>query len=125
MSSALPEEGAAEPATDTPDTVPDTVSGAPDPLALASVALSSMGFMTLLRLADRRDRSPAKALGLFLATTVESTVGTGLGIHAIRRSRGDEPGAHPRNFAIAAAGVVIGVITSALNLNWMRTTRRV
>ncbi len=114
MSTALPDEGA-----------PDAAQGAPDPLALASVALSAISFMTLLRLADRRDRSPAKALGLFLATTVESTSGTGLGIAAIRRSRGEGLGSHPRSFAVAAAGVVIGVITTLLNLNWMRTKRRV
>ena len=119
MSSALPEEGASEPAA-----VSDT-DPALDPLALASVALSAMGFLTLLRLADRRDRTPAKALGLFLTTTVESTAGTGLGIHAIRRSRGHGSPEHGKSFVAAAAGVVIGVITSALTLNWMRTTRRV
>ncbi len=96
----------------------------PDPLALASVALSAMGFLTLLRLADRRDRTPAKALGLFLATTVESTAGTGLGIEAIRRSHGDESGEPAKSVVVAAAGMVIGIITSALTLNWMRTTRR-
>jgi uncharacterized membrane protein YbhN (UPF0104 family) len=120
MSSAQPEEGAPEPAP-----VSESAEGAPDPLALASVALSAMGFLTLLRLADRRDRTPAKALGLFLATTLESTVGAGLGIEAIRRSRSEGAVERPKSFVAAAAGVVIGVITSALMLNWMRTTRRV
>jgi hypothetical protein len=120
MSTALPEEGASEPAP-----VSGTAESAPDPLALVSVALSSLSFLTLLRLADRRDRTPAKALGLFFATTIESTAGTGLGIQAIRRSRSDGSAERGKSFIAAAAGVVIGVITSALTLNWMRTTRRV
>jgi hypothetical protein len=120
MSSVQPEEGAPEPAP-----VPETGQGAPDPLALASVALSAMSFLTLLRLADRRDRTPAKALGLFFATVVESTAGIDLGIHAVRRSRGEESGESAKSFVAAAAGVVIGIISSALTLNWMRTTRRV
>jgi hypothetical protein len=120
MSSALPEEGAPEPAP-----LPDASQDAPDPLALASVALSALSFLTLLRLADRRDRTPAKALGLFFATTIESTAGTGLGIHALRRSRSDGSGEYGKSFVAAAAGVVIGIVTSALTLNWMRTTRRV
>ena len=34
-------------------------------LATVSVGLSGLGFLTLLRLADRRERAPASALGLF------------------------------------------------------------
>jgi hypothetical protein len=38
-----------------------------DMLGLVSLVLSGLGFLTLLKLADRRDRSPARALGLFVA----------------------------------------------------------
>lgn len=91
-------------------------------LSLASVALSALGFLTLLRLADRRDRSPAKALGLFLATTLESTTGTVLGVRAVARHR-EEDGLS-RGLLMGAAGTVLGVITTLLNVNWMRTRRR-
>jgi len=93
-----------------------------DPLALASVALSSVGFLTLLRLADRRDRSPAAGLGLFLATTLESTGGTALGLVAAGRNK--HPDRLTRSFLFAAAGSVLGIITTVLNFNWMRTRRR-
>lgn len=93
-----------------------------DAVSLASVVLSVVGFLTLLRLADRRDRSPAKALGLFLATTTESTLGTALGVVAIKRSRPEDR--ISRGFLMAAAGTVLGVITTVMNLNWMRTKRR-
>jgi hypothetical protein len=92
-------------------------------LALASVALSAIGFLTLLRLADRRDWTPTKALGLFLATSTESIGGTVLGLVAASRTRdSDQPG---KAFLVAAAGAVLGVITSLLNLNWTRTRHRV
>ena len=114
------------------DAVPDPNLDTPDvlgagqtneALSAASVALSAIGFLTLLRLADRRDRSPAKALGLFFATTTESTLGIALGVKAIRQSG---PAARTsRGFLLAAAGTVLGVITSVLNVNWMRTKRRV
>lgn len=96
-------------------------SGAIDSMSLASMILSGLSFLTLLRLADRRDRSPAKALGLFLATTSESIGGTVLGFRAIKRSPDTKL---DRNFALAGFGTVLGIITSLLNLNWMRTRRR-
>jgi hypothetical protein len=99
----------------------DDSSDAIDTMSLASVVLSGFAFLTLLRLADRRDRSPAKALGLFLTTTSESIGGTVLGFRAIKRSPGTQLN---RNMVLAAAGTVLGIITSLLNLNWMRTRRR-
>jgi mannose/fructose/N-acetylgalactosamine-specific phosphotransferase system component IIC len=92
-------------------------------LAVASVALSALGFLTLLRLADRRERTPFRALGLFCATTLESISGTVLGLVAAKR--GKETGRTGRGFLIAAAGTVLGVITTILNFNWMRTRRKV
>ena len=92
-------------------------------LAVASLALSGIGFLTLLRLADRRERTPFRALGLFFATTLESTSGTALGLVAAGRSR--ETGRAGKGFILAAAGTVLGVITTVLNFNWMRTRRRV
>ena len=97
-------------------------SGAIDFLALASTAISALSFLTLLRLADRQNRTPARALGLFFATTAESIGGTVLGLIAMKRapdqrSRGD--------LLLAGAGVALGMITTVLNFNWMRTRRRV
>ncbi|HEX3333488.1 MAG TPA: hypothetical protein VHS57_04055 [Acidimicrobiales bacterium] len=92
-------------------------------LAVASAALSAIGFLTLLRLADRRDRSPFRALGLFGATTLESAGGTVLGLVAAGRSR--ERGHVGKGFLVAAVGTVLGVITTVLNFNWMRTRRRI
>ena len=92
-------------------------------LAVASLALSAIGFLTLLRLADRKERTPFRALGLFFATTLESTSGTALGLVAAGRSR--ETGRAGKGFILAAAGTVLGVITTVLNFNWMRTRRRV
>jgi hypothetical protein len=94
----------------------------PDALPVVSAALSALGFLTLLRLADRRDRSPAKALGLFLATSLESTLGTALGFKAVKRSRGSEGLSH--GLVLSATGIVVGVLTTVLNFNWMRTRRR-
>lgn len=92
-------------------------------MAFASVALSAVGFLTLLRLADRsRPRTPARALGLFLATSAESLSGTVLGLTAVARSR--EVGRPSRNMLVGAAGAVLGVVTTVLNVNWMRTRRR-
>jgi hypothetical protein len=90
--------------------------------AVASVVLSGAGFLTLLRLADRRDRTPARALGLFFATSVESVTGTALGLSAAGRAR--DVGRPNRNLLLAAAGSVLGVLTTLLNINWMRTRRR-
>ena len=92
-------------------------------LAVASVALSAVGFLTLLRLADRRDRSPFRALGLFCATTLESGGGAVLGLVAAGRSK--ETGRLGKGFLVAALGTVLGVITTVLNFNWMRTRRRI
>jgi hypothetical protein len=92
-------------------------------LAVASLTLSAVGFLTMLRLADRRERTPFRALALFLATTLESTGGTTLGLVAAGRSKEKAPSG--KGFLLAAAGTVLGVITTVLNFNWMRTRRRV
>ena len=93
-----------------------------DPIGLASVVLSGLGFLTLLRLADRRDRTPARALALFVATTLESVGGTVLGVVAVERRRG--PARPVRGLLLGASGAVLGVLTSVLTFNWMRTKRR-
>ena len=92
-------------------------------LAVASLALSAIGFLTLLRLADRRERTPFRALGLFFATTLESTGGTVLGLMAAGRSRESAPSG--KGFVLSSAGTVLGLITTILTFNWMRTRRRV
>jgi hypothetical protein len=96
-----------------------------DALAFASVALSAAGFLTLLRLADRRDRTPFRALALFLATTSESVAGTVLGLRAVGRSRSGGGAGASRGFLLGAGGAVLGVVTMLLNFNWMRTRRRI
>jgi hypothetical protein len=68
------------------DAAPDDPGHSLDVLALASVASSGLGFLTLLRLADRTDRTPARALGLFLATSFETITGTVLGLMAASRA---------------------------------------
>ncbi len=93
-----------------------------DALAVASVALSAIGFLTLLRLADRRDRSPAAGVGLFLASMLESTGGTALGLVAAGQNKDSER--VTKGFLVAAAGTVLGIITTILNFNWVRTRRR-
>jgi hypothetical protein len=93
-----------------------------DVLAVVSVALSASGFLTLLKLADRRDRSPARALALFFATSAESIGGSVLGLKAVSRARDARAN---RNLLLGASGAVLGIITTLLNLNWMRTRRRV
>ena len=111
--------------SETGDLEPEPGEPAPDQndlMAVASVALSAIGFLTLLRLADRRDRSPAKGLGLFLATTAESIGGTVLGLSAVGRSR--DVGRPSRGLLLGAIGAVLGVVTTLLNVNWMRTRRR-
>ena len=91
-------------------------------LAVASVALSGMGFLTPLRLADRTDRTPARALGLFLMTWLETISGPALGLVAANRaSEAQQPS---KGFFLGASRAVLGVITTFLNLNWMRTRRR-
>ena len=91
-------------------------------MGAASLVLSAIGFLTLLRLADRSDRSPAHAVGLFLATTVESVGGTVLGLSAVGESK--DVGRPTRGLLLGAAGAVLGVVTTLLNFNWMRTRRR-
>ena len=97
-------------------------SGRTDLMGAASLVLSAIGFLTLLRLADRADRSPAHAVGLFLATTVESVGGTVLGLSAVGESK--DVGRPTRGLLLGAAGAVLGVVTTLLNFNWMRTRRR-
>ena len=91
-------------------------------LAVASIALSGLGFLTLLRLADRRDRTPASALGLFLVTSLATISGTVFGlVAASRASDSEQPG---KGLLLGASGAVLGIVTSLLNFNWMRTRRR-
>jgi hypothetical protein len=105
---------------DRPDAGDDQESS--DAIAIASLALSSVGFLTLLRLADRRERSPASALGLFLATSAESITGAVLGLVSVTRT--SDGARRTRPFLFGAAGAVLGVFTTLLNVNWMRTRRR-
>lgn len=92
-------------------------------LALASIALSGLGFLTLLSLADRRDRSPAKALGLFVATSLETLTGTVLGFLAVTRARDAKQSG--KGLLLGAAGAALGIMTTLMNFNWMRTRRRI
>jgi hypothetical protein len=117
---------------DEPDTVPEDGGLPPDVgqppdrtefMGALSVALSAVGFLTLLRLADRRERSPAHGLGLFAATSIESISGAVLGLKVVGQSR-DVGGRPTRGLLLGAAGAVLGVVTTMLNLNWMRTRRR-
>jgi len=109
-----------------------TIDGDPPPfedrddsvnvLAVASIALSGLGFLTLLRLADKRDRTPASALGLFFTTSLATISGTVFGLVAASQANDSEqPG---KGLLIGASGAVLGIITTLLNLNWVRTRRR-
>ncbi len=93
-----------------------------DLLGAASAGLGVLGFLTLLRLADRRDRSLGRGLLLWLAATAESKTALLLGAVAITRAR--RSGAPGRGFLFAAVGVVLGSLSLMLNLNWLRTRRR-
>jgi hypothetical protein len=113
-----------DPASERPPTDgPLAEEGSTDPLAFASVALSAAGFLTLLKLADRRERTPLRALSLFLVTTFESVSGTVLGLKAVGRAQQDGTGLG-RSFLLGAGGAVLGVVSTMLNVNWMRTRRR-
>jgi uncharacterized BrkB/YihY/UPF0761 family membrane protein len=91
-------------------------------LAVASIALSGLGFLTLLRLADRRDRAPASALGLFFTTSLATITGTAFGLMAARHaSDSEQPG---KELLLGGSGAVLGIITALMNINWMRTRRR-
>ena len=109
----------------TPDGDPGAIEDHDDSvtvLAVVSIALSGVGFLTLLRLADRRDRTPARALGLFFVTWLETISGTVLGIVATSRATDSEqPG---KGLLLGASGAVLGIVTAVLNFNWMRTRRR-
>jgi len=91
-------------------------------LAVASIALSGLGFLTLLRLADRRDRTPASALGLFFVTSLATICGTVFGLVAARQAGDSERSSE--GLLLGASGAVLGIITTLLNFNWMRTRRR-
>lgn len=95
---------------------------AEDVLGFASIALSGFGFLTLLRLVDRRDRTPASALGLFLVTTFATISGTLFGLVSVRRAKDAEPSR--KGLLFGFLGAALGVITTALSFNWMRTRRR-
>ena len=91
-------------------------------LAIASIALSGLGFLTLLKLADRTDRTPARALGLLFSTSLETISGTVLGLKAASHARDSkQPG---MGLILGASGAVLGIITTVLNFNLMRTRRR-
>ncbi len=91
-------------------------------LAVASIALSGLGFLTLLRLADRRDRAPVSALGLFFTTSLATITGTTFGLVAARQATDSkQPG---KGLLLGASGALLGIITTLLNINWMRTRRR-
>ncbi len=93
-----------------------------DVLAIVSIALSGLGFLALLRLADTRGRAPASALGLFFITSLATITCTAFGLVAARQaSDSKQPG---RGLLLGASGAVFGVITTILNINWMRTRRR-
>ena len=111
-----------QPPAGTDGTPEDRANDGSEFMGAASVALSAIGFLTLLRLADRRDRSPARGLGLFLATTTESIGGTALGLMAVGRSR--DVGRPTRGLLLGSIGAVLGIVTTLLNVNWMRTRRR-
>jgi hypothetical protein len=88
----------------------------------ASVALSAVGFLTLLRLADRRDRAPARTFGLFLTTSLATIIGTVFGLIAVRHATDSEqPG---KGLLLGASGAMLGIITTLLSIRRMRIRHR-
>lgn len=92
-------------------------------LGAASTVLALLSFFTLIKLADQSERTPLRALGLFFATTTESVTAAALGASAVSQARQSDR--LSRGLVLGAAGTVLGIITTLLNFNWMRTRRRV
>jgi hypothetical protein len=81
-----------------------------------------LGYVTLLTLADRTDRTPASALGLFFATSLETITRTVLGLVAPSQvSESKQPG---KGLLLGTTGAVLGIVTTLLNFNWMRARCR-
>ncbi len=91
-------------------------------LGIGSFAVSGIGFLTFIKMTDRSTRTPAKGLGLFLATTIGFAGGTIMRIVALNQIRHAE--SHERGLLAAIAGVAIGSLTGLLTLNWLRTARQ-
>ena len=91
-------------------------------LAVVLAVVSGMGFLTLLKLVGRSNRTPARALGLFGMTSLESGAGMLIGFTALRQIHATEP--RPPGGILALLGVAVGAITSVLTFNWMRLERR-
>jgi hypothetical protein len=107
-----------DPEAEVPLDSPPTDQGSVDALALASVGLSAISFVTFFNLADRRT-TPLRGFGYFLMTSAESLTGTVLGVMAVRRA--DKIGRPPRAFFLGVVGAALGGFTTLLNFNFMRT----
>ena len=89
----------------------------------ASAGLGVLSFFTLLRLGNGRERSPLRTLAVWLAATAEANGATVLGALAIKKNRAT--GVPSRGLLLAAVGVVLGSFSLVLDLNFLRTRRRV